>query len=118
MTTPVSWPRPDPLRGAFVARTDSPIQLDALDTVLSTVETESGQPSRSVAVVASFESPSAVLAAAAIARTPRVAHDEWWQVRAFQLWLVAWRAYAAEHGLDYVDTFRPEWRRNWRRDVA
>jgi citrate lyase subunit beta/citryl-CoA lyase len=61
------------LRGLVPARTESSVQLDALDSVLSTVEAELGRPGRSVSVVPSVESAGAVLAASVIARAPRVA---------------------------------------------
>jgi citrate lyase subunit beta/citryl-CoA lyase len=60
------------LRGVCLAKTESTIQLDALDAVLSTVETEVGLPARTVAVMPVLESASAILAAPAIARAPRV----------------------------------------------
>ncbi len=60
------------LHGVFVARTESPVQLDAMDSVLSTVEAEAGLPARSLGLVPSLESAGSVLAAAAIARAPRV----------------------------------------------
>jgi citrate lyase subunit beta/citryl-CoA lyase len=60
------------LRGVCAAKTESTTQLDALDAVLSTVEVEAGLPSRSIAVVPLLESAVAILAAAAIARAPRV----------------------------------------------
>lgn len=62
------------LTGVFVASVDSAVQLDALDSVLSTVETELALPGRSISVVPSLESAGALLAAAAIARAPRVSH--------------------------------------------
>ncbi len=61
------------VRGVFVNRTESPVQLDALDSVLSTVESDVGLGMRSLRVVPSIESATAVLAASAIARAPRVA---------------------------------------------
>jgi citrate lyase subunit beta/citryl-CoA lyase len=62
------------LRGLVVARTDSSVQLDALDSVLSTVEAETGRAGRSVAVTASLESASSVMSASVVARAPRVVH--------------------------------------------
>jgi citrate lyase subunit beta/citryl-CoA lyase len=60
------------LRGLCLAKTESTTQLDALDAVLSTVETEAGLPARAVSVVPMLESAVAILAAPAIARAPRV----------------------------------------------
>jgi citrate lyase subunit beta/citryl-CoA lyase len=60
------------VHGIVVARTESPVQLDAVDSVLSIVETDAGLPSRSLAVVPSIESAGALLAAPALARAPRV----------------------------------------------
>jgi citrate lyase subunit beta/citryl-CoA lyase len=61
------------LRGVCLAKTESTTQLDALDAVLSTVETEAGIGSRTIAVVPLLESATAILAAPAIARSQRVA---------------------------------------------
>jgi citrate lyase subunit beta/citryl-CoA lyase len=60
------------LRGLCLAKTESTTQLDALDAVLSTVEIEAGLPTRAMGVVPMLESAVAILAAAAIARAPRV----------------------------------------------
>jgi citrate lyase subunit beta/citryl-CoA lyase len=60
------------LRGLCVARTESTTQLDALDAVLSTVETEAGLPHRAVAVIPVLESAGAILAAPGLARAARV----------------------------------------------
>jgi citrate lyase subunit beta/citryl-CoA lyase len=60
------------LHGLVVARTDSTTQLDALDHVLSTVESESGLGHGAVPVAPMLESAAGVLAAASIARGARV----------------------------------------------
>jgi citrate lyase subunit beta/citryl-CoA lyase len=60
------------IAGLWVARTVSAVQLDALDAVLSNVETERGLAPHSVPLVASLETAGALLAAVAIARAPRV----------------------------------------------
>ena len=60
------------LRRISVAHTESTVQLDALDAVLSTVELEAGLPIRSIVVSPVLESAAGVLAAAGIARAARV----------------------------------------------
>jgi citrate lyase subunit beta/citryl-CoA lyase len=60
------------LRGLCVARTESTTQLDALDAVLSMVETEAGLPPRAVPLAPSLETAGAILAAPSIARAGRV----------------------------------------------
>jgi citrate lyase subunit beta/citryl-CoA lyase len=60
------------LRRICVARTESVVQLDALDAVLSTVEHEAGLPPRVIAVAPVLESAAGVLAAVGIARAARV----------------------------------------------
>src|SRR5690606_33497058 len=61
------------VRGVCLARTTSATQLDALDTVLSGVESDLGLPVRGIAVAPLLGSAGAVLAAPAIARAARVA---------------------------------------------
>ena len=61
------------LRGLCVARTESSVQLDALDAVLSTVEADGGLAPRAIAVTPMLETAGAILSAPAIARAPRVA---------------------------------------------
>jgi citrate lyase subunit beta / citryl-CoA lyase len=60
------------LSGFCVSRTESTTQLDALDAVLSIVESEAGLPHRAIAVAPVLESAGAILAAPAIARAVRV----------------------------------------------
>jgi citrate lyase subunit beta/citryl-CoA lyase len=60
------------LRGLCVARTESTTQLDALDAVLSTVESDVGLAHRMVAVAPSLETAGGILAAPSIARAVRV----------------------------------------------
>ena len=61
------------LRGLCAARTESSVQLDALDAVLSTVEADAGLAPRAIAVAPMLETAGAILSAPAIARAPRVA---------------------------------------------
>jgi citrate lyase subunit beta / citryl-CoA lyase len=60
------------LRRVCLARTESVVQLDALDAVLSTVELEAGLPPRAIAVAPVLESAAGVLAAVGVARAARV----------------------------------------------
>ncbi|HEX6499193.1 MAG TPA: CoA ester lyase [Micromonosporaceae bacterium] len=60
------------LRGFCLARSETPTQLHALDSVLREVEHDAGRSPRSVPVTAVLESAGAVLAAPVIARAPRV----------------------------------------------
>lgn len=55
-----------------VARTESTVQLDALDAVLAAAEAEAGLAARALGVIPVLESASAIVGAAAIARAPRV----------------------------------------------
>ncbi|GAA1624879.1 HpcH/HpaI aldolase/citrate lyase family protein [Catellatospora bangladeshensis] len=61
------------LTGLCVAKTESPAQLTALDTLLNRLEQQAGLTPGSVRVAPLLESAAAVLAAPAIARAPRVA---------------------------------------------